>query len=205
MLNLAGFVTTIIDYKSAFTQRHSRQIANKAWLMARYYKCDQLECSKLFLAAALHDLGKLYIPSSILEKPGKLDEAEYAVIKSHVTYTCDLLAHIEGFEDVHRWAGFHHEKLDGSGYPFGKRGAELDFNARLLACIDIYQALSEERPYHARRNHEDTMCILYDMAHKGHIDKDIAADIDTALAAYSLLDVGSPLENVVPTDLAERV
>jgi len=192
IFGLAGFIASIIDYKSVFTQKHSTQIANKAWFMGKYYKYEPQELAELYLAAALHDLGKLAVPSDILEKPGKLSEEEFGIIKEHVRLTWELLSDIEGFETICRWASNHHEKLDGSGYPFGKKAPELDFNSRLLACLDLYQAISEERPYHPGRSHGDTIRILYEMAGMGKIDGDITKDLDIALAPYDGKDLPPP-------------
>jgi len=192
ILGFAGFIARIIDYKSVFTQKHSTQIANKAWFMGKYYRYEPQELAELYLAASLHDLGKLAIPSDILEKPGKLSEEEFEIIKKHVYITWELLNDIEGFETICQWASNHHEKLDGSGYPFGKKSPELDFNSRLLACLDLYQAISEERPYHPRRNHKDTMRILYEMSDKGKIDGNITKDLDIAFAPYDGKDMPSP-------------
>ena len=180
ILNFAEFVGRIIDYKSSFTHRHSIGIADKARNMGKYYGYDNTELSKLYLAASLHDIGKLAIPSAILEKPGKLDNAEFNVIKGHVYKTWELLGGIDGFEQIREWASNHHEKLDGTGYPFGKKAEDLDFNSRLMACIDVYQAVSEDRPYHPARDHDSTMEILYAMADKGQIDKNIAKNMDIA-------------------------
>jgi HD-GYP domain-containing protein (c-di-GMP phosphodiesterase class II) len=192
ILGLAGFITKIIDYKSVFTQRHSTQIANKAWFMGGYYRYDNEERMKLYLAAALHDIGKLEIPTAILEKPGKLTDTEFAIIKNHIRITWELLKDIDGFQSVCDWASNHHEKLDGTGYPFGKKADELDFNSRLMACIDIYQAVSEERPYHPARNHDSTMQVLYKIAETGGIDRNIVNDISLALAAYDGKDFPEP-------------
>jgi HD-GYP domain-containing protein (c-di-GMP phosphodiesterase class II) len=137
---------------------------------------------ELYLAAALHDLGKLATPVAILEKPNILNDAEMSKIKEHVRITWELLKDIEGFGPICTWASSHHEKLDGSGYPFGKKADELDFNSRLMACIDIYQAVSEERPYHPRRDHRATMEILRQMANNGKIDGVIVTDMDAALS-----------------------
>jgi HD-GYP domain-containing protein (c-di-GMP phosphodiesterase class II) len=192
ILNLVGFITRIIDYKSMFTRRHSTQIANKAWLMGGYYGYDRALRAELYLAAALHDIGKLSTPTEILEKPGKLTDDEFRTIKDHVYKTYELLKDIEGFERIRDWASNHHEKLDGSGYSFGKRADALDFNSRLMACIDIYQAVSEERPYHPARDHASTMKVLYDMAAQGFVDAGIVRDMDKVLAEYSNKDIPSP-------------
>jgi HD-GYP domain-containing protein (c-di-GMP phosphodiesterase class II) len=196
ILGLAGFMTKIIDYKSIFTQRHTTQIANRAWLMAEYYKYDSAERTKLYLAAALHDIGKLNVPTAILEKPDRLTDTEFSIIKGHVNLTWELLKDIEGLEIISAWASNHHEKLNGSGYPFGKKGDDLDFNSRLIACIDIYQAISEERPYHPKQNHETTMQILYKMANEGKIDENIVKDIDIALKSYDGKDLPQPEHRV---------
>jgi len=192
IFGLAGFMARIIDYKSVFTQRHSTQIANKAWLMGKYYRYEPAIRSELYLAAALHDVGKLEIPVSILEKPDKLTDNEFLIIKDHVRQTWELLKDIDGFQTISQWASNHHEKLNGAGYPFGKKADELDLNSRLITCLDIYQAVSEERPYHPRRNHAETMQILRTFADKGEIDGNIVNDIDKALAVYDGKDVPSP-------------
>jgi len=196
MIRLAGLTAKIIDYKSVFTRKHSVQIANRAWLMGGYYDFDPIMRAKVYLAASLHDIGKLTTPNIILNKPDKLTDNEFNIIKSHVKGTHDMLSGITGFEEICHWASSHHEKLDGSGYYFGKNAEELDFVDRLLACTDIYQAVNEERPYHPRRSHEDTMPILWSMAERGFIDNKIVKDFDTVMADYSLKDVPAPENNI---------
>ncbi|GHU08678.1 HD family phosphohydrolase [Spirochaetia bacterium] len=192
VLNIGILVTRIIDYKSVFTHRHSTQIANKAWFMACHYGYGQsLQC-EIYLASALHDIGKLTIPEAILEKPGKLNDEEFRIIKSHVRATYDFLKDINGFEEICAWASSHHERLDGKGYPFGKKARELDFISRLIGCIDIYQAVSEERPYHAARDHKTTIGILHEIAAEGAIDKEIVRDMETALAHFDAGDLPAP-------------
>ena len=192
IFHLARLATLIIDYKSKFTKKHTLQIANRTWLMCEYYNMERPLRLRVYLAAALHDLGKLGTPLSILEKPGKLEMREFEIIKAHVSLTHQLLRGISGLEDVCDWASNHHEKLNGSGYPAGKSGDQLDFISRLLACVDIYQAVSEDRPYHPGRSHSETMSILYSMATKGFIDERIVKDIDVVMAEYSGRDVPSP-------------
>jgi HD-GYP domain-containing protein (c-di-GMP phosphodiesterase class II) len=192
VFRIADLAARIIDYKSVFTKRHSVQVANKAWLMGGYYKYDKISQARLYLAAALHDLGKLATPSAILEKPGKLTDEEFAVIKDHVRLTEEILKDVSGFERVCAIAAGHHEKLDGTGYHSGKDADEIAFDARIVACLDIYQAVSETRPYHAGRSHAETMPILYDMAQKGFIDARIVRDLDEVMAVYSNADAPPP-------------
>jgi len=192
IMGLAKLTAGIIDYKSPFTRKHSVQIANRAWHMSGHYGFDTAKRAKVFLAASLHDIGKLSTPNEILDKPGKLTDSEFLTIKDHVKCTYDLLSEITGFEEICRWASTHHEKLDGTGYPFGKNSEELDFIDRLLACTDIYQAVSEERPYHPRRSHGETMPILWNMADKGFIDYEITKSFDIAMEPFSNMDVPHP-------------
>ena len=123
------------------------------------------------MAGALHDIGKLFVDIEVLEKPGRLDEEEYKHIQSHAYETYRLLSKIEGFEDIRDWASYHHEKLNGKGYPFGLTEEEMSQEMRLLACLDIYQALTEDRPYKAGMSHGKTIGILYELAEKGDLDK----------------------------------
>ena len=191
-MRLANLTANIIDNKSPFTRKHSVQIANRAWIMGGYYGFEPTMRVKMYLAAALHDIGKLATPNEILDKPGKLNDSEFQTIKDHVKVTYDILSEITGFEEICRWASSHHEKLDGTGYYFGKNADNLDFISRILVCTDIYQAICEERPYHPARSHADTMEIMYDMAQMGFIDSKIVKDFDIAMAPYSNKDVPSP-------------
>jgi HD-GYP domain-containing protein (c-di-GMP phosphodiesterase class II) len=115
ILKLAEFITRIIDYKSEFTKNHCTGIAEKARRMGIAYRYNSSLRAQIYLAAALHDIGKLATPTSILEKPGPLTNEEFAVIKEHAHLTWKLLNDIDGLENISVWASNHHEKLDGSG------------------------------------------------------------------------------------------
>lgn len=175
-----GLFSSIIDSKSPFTLNHSRGIAQRTGRMCRKYSLEQVHAGKLVIAAHLHDVGKLSTPSRILEKPGPLTDAEFDVMRNHVRMTWEILSKVPGFEDISLWASSHHEKLDGSGYPFGRNAQELGFECRLLGCIDIYQALREDRPYRAGMEHAAAMRIMYGMAASNKIDKSIVCDLDMA-------------------------
>jgi HD-GYP domain-containing protein (c-di-GMP phosphodiesterase class II) len=198
LIPAAELAAHVIDYKSAFTKTHTTAIADRAWIMASHYGCDDAMKDQLYLAAALHDIGKLAIPPEVLEKPGRLDEREFGIIKRHVSHTAELLEGLSSLDAVRRWAVNHHEKLDGSGYPAGLKAEELDFNSRLIACIDIYQAISEKRPYHPERSHGETMRILYKMAEHNTIDGNIVADLDAVMAGYSGRELPSPARHDGP-------
>lgn len=175
---LSGLFARVIDYKSPFTKQHSVGVAEKAETMAQYYQWDGDIVEQIYCAGALHDIGKLMVSRDVLEKPGKLDQQEYQHIQSHAYETYRLLSHLYGAEQITQWASNHHEKLNGKGYPFGKTAEQLDKKSRLLACLDIYQALTEDRPYKAGMPHSKAIAILRELVDKGELDREITEDID---------------------------
>lgn len=178
LIPFSAIFAKITDYKSRFTCSHSLGIAEKAYEMAKYYGWDEETQEKMYFAGAMHDIGKLMINNNVLEKPDRLTNEEFANMKAHARATYDILSGIRGIEDITSWASMHHEKLDGSGYPFGKTAEELGQKERLMACIYIYQALVEKRPYKNGMSHGEAMVILHDMAQHNKIDSSIVDDID---------------------------
>lgn len=178
IINLINVFAKIIDYKSQVTQRHSMGIAEKSYKMCEYYGFDEDTKMKFYMAAGLHDIGKLVVNKDVLEKPDKLTDVEFEHIKTHAYQTYKILSKIKNIEDVVDWASLHHEKLNGKGYPFGKKAEQLDDKCRLMACLDIYQALVEKRPYKDGFSHDKAIEILRDMAGKEFIDKSIVDDLD---------------------------
>ena len=176
--NLCQFFANIVDYKSSITKRHSLGVAEKCLRMAKYYNFDDDKAIRFYFAGAFHDIGKLIINNDILEKPGKLTTEEFEFIKNHAEATGKILSQIEGIEDITRWASRHHEKLDGSGYSSAYSARDLSFEDRLLACVDIYQALSEKRSYKDKFSHINSINIMLEMANDNKIDKNIVKDID---------------------------
>ena len=178
---LAEFFAKIVDYKSPFTSTHSIGVAERAEKLSRYMGFDEETVQKMYLAGALHDIGKVAVGNEILEKPDRLTDAEFAVMKHHAAYTYNILSEIDDFEEMRDFAAFHHERLDGTGYPFGKDASELNVQERMMACIDIYQALTESRPYKKGMSHERACEILKNMADKGWLDMDIIDKIEMSL------------------------
>jgi putative nucleotidyltransferase with HDIG domain len=137
----------VIDAKSPFTYRHSTGVANAAIAIGQELDLNPQTITFLRRAALLHDIGKLSVSNSILEKPGKLTEGEFSVVKKHPYFTFEILRRIPGFEDLSEIAASHHEKLDGSGYFRGYGAEQLSLPARILVVADIYDALAARRPY----------------------------------------------------------
>lgn len=180
---ITGVFSRIIDAKSRYTQRHSSDLSKKVSIMADYYEIDFNEKMKLIIAADLHDIGKLAVSNNILDSPNKLSNEEFHSIKKHPYLTRLALQQIKGFEEITEWASNHHEKLNGEGYPLGKIAKDLDFNSRLIACLDVYQALTEERPYRRPLSHTEAIDILNKMKNDGLIDSKITEDIDYVFGA----------------------
>lgn len=176
--NICLFFARIIDYKSSITKNHSLGVADKCYKMAKFYNFSDDKAIRFYFAGAFHDIGKLIINNDILEKPGKLTSKEFEHIKNHARATEAILSKIEGIEDITEWASRHHEKLDGSGYNHKLSAKDLSFEDRLLACIDIYQALTEKRSYKDKFIHGDSIKIMYEMANDNKIDMNIVKDIE---------------------------
>lgn len=194
-----GVFSRIIDSKSRFTRLHSQELSARAARMARRYGFGEEKAAKLQIAADLHDVGKLAVSNAILDKPGKLEPPELDEIRKHTYYTRVSLEPLAGLEDIAEWAANHHEKLDGSGYPFGFAADRLDFESRLLACLDIYQALVEVRPYREALGHGAALSIMHGMAEAGKIDAGIVEDVDAEFAGDEASRPWRPEENLAGT------
>lgn len=137
----------VIDAKSPYTFDHSVGVARAATAVAEQLALAPLVLTLVRRAALLHDIGKLSVSNSILEKPGKLTVEEWSIMRMHPAYTRTILRNIRGFDELAYVAGAHHERLDGSGYPEGLSADAMSLPARIIAVADVYQALSEKRPY----------------------------------------------------------
>ena len=158
--NICQAFAEVIDAKSPLTYRHSSGVAEVAMEIARWFGMKPRDMKMLRRAALLHDLGKLSVPNMILEKPGKLTDQEWKVVKKHPYYTLEILRRIPGFEALGEEAAAHHEKLDGSGYWRGLVAGQLSTYARILAVADIFDALRAKRPYRDSLPLEKTFSIM---------------------------------------------
>ncbi|HVW12135.1 MAG TPA: HD domain-containing phosphohydrolase [Bryobacteraceae bacterium] len=158
--NICLAFAEVIDAKSPFTYRHSNGVAEAAVGIARNLGMPHGEIAFIRRAALLHDIGKLSVPNTILEKPGPLTTQEWDVVKQHPSYTLEILRRIPGFGDLSDVAAAHHEKLDGSGYFRGWSAEQMNLPARILAVADIYDALAARRPYRDAMPEEAVFEIL---------------------------------------------
>lgn len=179
---IAGVFAGIIDNKSPFTYEHSQGVTQVAVRLGEYFKLDQMTLQTLKISALLHDLGKLTIPNSILDKRGKLTPLEYQRIKSHAYYTKLILAKIKGLETIRDWAGNHHETLDGKGYPEGIPGERLSLPERIIALSDVYQALTEKRPYRDPLPQSKVMEIIQGLVNDHKLCPEVFASFSKVLS-----------------------
>ncbi len=175
LVALSELFRNVIDFRSRFTATHSVGVSVAASIIGEILGFSKREVAMLEVAGNLHDIGKLVIPDFILEKPSKLEEKEYRLMIKHVFYTYYILRSVKGLELITRWASFHHERLDGSGYPFHLNGDEIDIGARILMVADLFTALAEKRPYRDGMKANEVVSFLQQMADKGKIDANIVA------------------------------
>ncbi len=147
VIKITSLFAKLIDQKSRYTKSHCLDGTELAVKLGSSLGWSESDLKSLRIAASLHDLGKLSVPDEILEKPGKLTPLEYAIIKKHPYYTYHILKTLTGFVDIAKWAAFHHEGLDGKGYPFGLGADLIPQGARIIAVADRFTALNEDRPY----------------------------------------------------------
>ncbi len=172
-VRLTGLLSRIIDFRSPFTAMHSAGVAASARKLAQLSGMTEEECMMMEIAGNLHDIGKLRVPKAILEKTGKLTEEEFNIIKEHAYYTSLIMQNIDGFEQIAAWAGNHHEKLNGNGYPFHYDESQLDKGSKILAVADIFSAITEERPYRKGMSKDQVLDIMSMNVENGNISNEI--------------------------------
>lgn len=170
---IAELFRNIIDFRSRFTATHSSGVAASASILSRLFGLTGTETELMEVAGNLHDIGKLAVPNGILDKPGKLTKEEMAVMKSHTYFTYSVINTIGGLQQIAEWAAYHHEKLDGSGYPFHCKADELSTGARILMVADIFTALAEDRPYRKGMSREGISQIIKQFSDRQLLDTKI--------------------------------
>ncbi len=161
----------IVDAKSPFTGAHSQRVAEITVAVAGQLGWSHDRVEEARSAALLHDIGKLSVPNSILDKPGALEPGEWEIMRMHALYTERILEHVQGFEWLAFASAAHHERMDGSGYCRGLDGDMLPELSRVLAVADVYDALSAERPYRAALSPPEVFSIMDRDGARGYCPK----------------------------------
>jgi HD-GYP domain-containing protein (c-di-GMP phosphodiesterase class II) len=172
---IGRILSRVVDFRSPYTAVHSNSVAASADLLARRLFFEERECRLLRIAGHLHDLGKVAVPNAILEKAGMLSDTEFDAIRGHAYHTYRILSNIGGFEEITQWAAFHHERMDGKGYPFHHKGEALPLGSRIMAAADVFTALTEDRPYREGMGRPKTVEVLREFASNGSLDPRIVS------------------------------
>jgi HD-GYP domain-containing protein (c-di-GMP phosphodiesterase class II) len=160
---LTGIVRAIInaiDAKDPYTCGHSERVASYAKHIANRIGLESEECERIYMAGLLHDVGKIGVPDSILGKPGKLTDEEFAIVKKHPEIGYTILKHLKQLDYVLPGVLHHHEAINGAGYPAGLIGESIPLQARILAVADAYDAMTSDRPYRSGMPSERAESIL---------------------------------------------
>lgn len=179
LLETISAVAAMVELRDPYTAGHQRHVAQLVDAIARELGLPEDQIEGLHLAAVVHDLGKINVPSEILSKPGRLNEAEFSMIKQHPQFGYDILKGIDFPWPIAEIVRQHHERLDGSGYPHGLRGDEILAEARILAVADVIEATASHRPYRAGRGIETAL-------HELALDSGTKLDADVVDVALRL-------------------
>jgi putative nucleotidyltransferase with HDIG domain len=187
LIAVAVVFASIVDEVSRFTYKHSFNVANVASALAQFTGHSDDEVKVFYLAGLLHDLGKLSVPSSILNKQSALTDEEFLIMKQHPYYSQRILSMVDGLEELANWIGHHHEVDDGFGYP--DRLLANDFNAgiRILQIADIFCALVEKRPYRASLSVEEVRTHLTRLIDQGKLDEQFTQVLLNRLTLFTQL------------------
>lgn len=174
--DIAAAFAQVVDSKSPFTSGHSERVTLFTDMISEQMGFDADRRRWLKRIALLHDIGKLGVSNTLLDKPGKLDDGEWEAMKSHAALSESILSRISAFSEFAQIAGAHHERLDGKGYPRGLKGDEICLETRIITTADIFDALTADRPYRAAMPITRALTIMNDM-----VGTQIDADCFTAL------------------------
>jgi HD-GYP domain-containing protein (c-di-GMP phosphodiesterase class II) len=161
--DIAAAFAQVVDSKSPYTSGHSERVTLFSDLIAKQLAMSAEHRRWLKRAALLHDIGKLGVSNSILDKPGKLDPDEWDAMKMHAAHTETILSRIGAFSELAAVASAHHERLDGKGYPHGLKGDQIPLETRIITTADIFDALTAERPYRAAMPVDKAFAIMSEM------------------------------------------
>ncbi len=190
ILDIAEIFAKVIDQTSSFTGAHSRNVAMVSSYLAMLEGYSEEECKAMQIAGLLHDLGKLAVPKQLLEKSESLVPREFEIIKQHAYYTYRILEQIDEFQVIAEWGAYHHETIDGVGYPFRVQENHLKMGSRIVAVADIFSALTEERSYRSVLSPSEVKKIMYSMVKHNKIDKRIVQTLFENLeCVYNMIEI----------------
>lgn len=187
VLSISEIVSHIIDFRSSFTASHSKGVATICSKIASDIGFSRENTKIMKIAGHFHDIGKMAWPLKIINKPGELSKKEWAQVRTHTYYSYYVLENIKEIPQLKEWAAYHHEAIDGSGYPFKLDNKKLSIGSKIMAAADIFTALGEDRPYRKGFGKEKIIEILSNKAQNNKIDKSITSLIIENFDKYNKL------------------
>jgi putative two-component system response regulator len=157
----------MIEARAGYTEGHCHRVANHATALGRRVGLGQDDLQALYRGGFLHDIGMLAIPDSVLRRQGPLEPEEFELVKSHTVIGDGLCRHLRSLHAVRPIVRHHHERLDGSGYPDGLRGKEIPIVAQIIGLVDVYDALTSDRPYQPAKSIDEALLVLRQQVERG--------------------------------------
>lgn len=182
----------IIDLKSPYTREHSDRTAKIARMLGESLELSRDEVERIALGARLHDIGKLGVPDCILDKPGPLTPDEYAIMKEHPARGAELCRPISCLQPVVSMIRWHHENLDGTGYPDGLRGDQIPLDARIVRISDYWDAITSHRSYRSPMSTDEAIRVIEQECEAGRLDGDIARHLFDCVRSGMMKKVQAP-------------
>jgi len=189
----------MIENRDSYTGGHSKRVAEYAKAIAHAYGYNEDECSKIYKATILHDIGKIAIPDSVLLKPGKFNKHEISIMKNHVIFSEAILKKIPVVNELAFDVSCHHERVDGSGYPRGLSGDEIPPVGSIVAICDTFDAMTTNRIYKGRKDKSEAIELIKSLA-GSHYDEKI---VKVAARVFEQIDIDTHT-NQLPKTAIEK-
>ena len=197
-IDIAEVLVSVIDTRDPNLNGHSRHVQELTMLFYRHlpkYLKREINPVSLEYASLMHDVGKLGVPEAILNKPGKLNDEEWEIMRKHPEMGIKILNPLKSFDEVSSWILYHHERVDGKGY-HGLKDDEIPLPAKMIAICDTYSAITMRRSYKESKSHEEAIKIISDVA---------GTQLDKYLVTIFLTIPKEEIESCIPEDMATLI
>ncbi|MFW5794714.1 MAG: HD-GYP domain-containing protein [Bacillota bacterium] len=149
-----------VHLEDNFLENHSNKVSFYCSKLGKALELEENIIRELELAGMLHDIGKAFIPKEIINKPGLLNEQEWKIVRNHSRIGYDILRSIKEYSNIAKYTLYHHERIDGTGYPAGLKGEEIPYPSRIIAVVDAYEAMTQDRPYRKAMSEKEAIAEL---------------------------------------------